>query len=566
MGTWAKIKRSGPLYADNGLIMESKDVFISHASEDNELVRKIYDKFAEEKVSCWLDIADINPNGEFFAEKITQALRETKVFLLILTPNSNQSGHVANEIAMAFDRHLPFVIYNKNVSIQDFSDSMAYFLSTKQFFDATGKDEDDTIAEIVKQVKSRLADITYNFKLESVPCERKQMFGSMPEETVILPAAKPDKETAEAFAKAKKIAIGKKLGLCFAAFAALAGLIAAVCSGPTYRTPNFKVGEIMSFGNYHGKPMLWVYAGHDRSTDLAKFITRSLYAVKPFATAQSGRYQFDSQGVKDTFVSGATVAERQKQFSDKQFKEMYGSSSYLDSTLRIWLNSADTKVDYGNLSPIPANIDSIHDQRYLTPDTIDRLNEVGFLQGFSDDEKAMLVPVKSSFLLTKDNRGQALNANSEEGADEPQQWTYTKYLSDTDYASDANKTFYVRKFQNIAHGYYYYGEVSDLVTIPSLQEIVEFFDNPKLGLQYNVQNDQNVMDITHSWWTRTPCGYANYTVCAVRPSDTGMSALLAEPVQVSSLVPVRPTISVNTNDIKCSGSGLKDDPYVCVLK
>lgn len=545
--------------------MESKDVFISHASEDNELVRKIYDKLAEEKVSCWLDITDLNPNGEFFAEKITQALRETKVFLLILTPNSNQSGHVANEIAMAFDRRLPFVIYNKNVSIQDFSDSMAYFLSTKQFFDASGKDEDDTIAEIVKQVKSRLADIVYNFKLEAAPVERKQMFSSMPEETVILPAAKPDKENTDALAKKQRVTLGKKIGLGFAALAAFVGMIAVLCSGPTYRTPNFKVGDILSLGNYHGKPMFWVYAGHDRSTDLAKFITRSLYAVKPFATAQSGHYQFDSQGIKDTFISDATVSERRKQFSDKQFTEMYGSSSYRDSTLRLWLNSADTKVDYGNLSPIPANIDFIHDQRYLTPDTIDRLNEVGFLQGFSDDEKAMLVPVKSSFLLTQNNRDQAINAKHEEGADEPQQWTYTKYLEDTDYASDANKTFYVSKFRNIARGYYYYGEISDLVTVPSLQEIVDYFDNPKLGLQYNVQNDQNVMDITHSWWTRTPCGYANYTVCAVRPSDTGMSALLAEPVQVSSLVPVRPTISINTDAIKCSGSGIADDPYVCVL-
>ena len=47
-----------------------RDFFLSHASEDKELVRRVYDHLRIQEFTCWFDEAEILP-GDSFVDKVS---------------------------------------------------------------------------------------------------------------------------------------------------------------------------------------------------------------------------------------------------------------------------------------------------------------------------------------------------------------------------------------------------------------------------------------------------------------------------------------------------------------
>lgn len=70
--------------------------FISHSSKDNQFALKIAELLAELGVDVWIDLANIR-GGTNWGEEIQQALDDSDVMLLILSPDSMQSQNVRDE-------------------------------------------------------------------------------------------------------------------------------------------------------------------------------------------------------------------------------------------------------------------------------------------------------------------------------------------------------------------------------------------------------------------------------------------------------------------------------------
>ncbi|MEW6211423.1 MAG: toll/interleukin-1 receptor domain-containing protein [Acidobacteriota bacterium] len=75
-------------------------VFISHTRKDTDLARKVAAVLKEAGLDVWFDANEILP-GENWAEKISDALKESEAMVVLLTPEALESNSVQWEIGYA---------------------------------------------------------------------------------------------------------------------------------------------------------------------------------------------------------------------------------------------------------------------------------------------------------------------------------------------------------------------------------------------------------------------------------------------------------------------------------
>jgi|SRR5256885_2184832 len=85
-------------------------VFISHSSKDEVLVRRIADVLKASGMDVWDDTREIMP-GENYAEKVAQALKESEAMIVLLTSEGINSKWMRWEIEYALGR----AAFNKRV-------------------------------------------------------------------------------------------------------------------------------------------------------------------------------------------------------------------------------------------------------------------------------------------------------------------------------------------------------------------------------------------------------------------------------------------------------------------
>jgi eukaryotic-like serine/threonine-protein kinase len=88
----------------------SKDVFISHATEDQTTAAEVCALLEHRGVECWIAPRDVAP-GKVWDEAILDAIESTRVFLLILSTHANASPFVKNEVNRAFAQQKPIVAF-----------------------------------------------------------------------------------------------------------------------------------------------------------------------------------------------------------------------------------------------------------------------------------------------------------------------------------------------------------------------------------------------------------------------------------------------------------------------
>ena len=127
----------------------ARHVFISFASEDLELARRVVERLDRSGFRCWISERDIEP-GASYPAAITSAVVASGALVLLLTESANASPHVRREIELAFNNRTPTLPVRIS-GVQPSAD-LEYFLSTTQWFDA-GSTVDD--ADFTK-IESRL--------------------------------------------------------------------------------------------------------------------------------------------------------------------------------------------------------------------------------------------------------------------------------------------------------------------------------------------------------------------------------------------------------------------------
>jgi hypothetical protein len=103
------------------------DIMVSYSSEDAAIANQIVSTLEERGYSCWIAPRNVNTGEEWMGE-IMRAIRECKVFLLILTQNANISRQVIRELTNADNHQKPIICFQpERLTL---SDSILFFLSS----------------------------------------------------------------------------------------------------------------------------------------------------------------------------------------------------------------------------------------------------------------------------------------------------------------------------------------------------------------------------------------------------------------------------------------------------
>ena len=93
------------------------EIFFSYSRSDSEFVGQMADELQARGVDVWVDTGEILA-GEAWRHSIVEAIRNCKVFIIVLSPNSVASENVTKELTLAeqYDKRvLPLVIENVEI-------------------------------------------------------------------------------------------------------------------------------------------------------------------------------------------------------------------------------------------------------------------------------------------------------------------------------------------------------------------------------------------------------------------------------------------------------------------
>ena len=110
------------------------EVFISFSSRDRNVALNICKFLEDNGISCWIAPRNVDA-GTNYATQIVSAIKRCRVFVLAASVNTNESGHVSNEVSLAFDNKKPIIPFK----IEDFCASKLK-TSNPNFLDAISKE------------------------------------------------------------------------------------------------------------------------------------------------------------------------------------------------------------------------------------------------------------------------------------------------------------------------------------------------------------------------------------------------------------------------------------------
>ena len=114
--------------------MESeKIVFISYSSKEMETAVRVCNYLEEQGIVCWIAPRNIEA-GANYASQIVAAIRRCDTLVMLASESTNVSGHVSNEVSIAFDNKKNIIPFK----LQDieFTDEYLYFLGRKHWIEA----------------------------------------------------------------------------------------------------------------------------------------------------------------------------------------------------------------------------------------------------------------------------------------------------------------------------------------------------------------------------------------------------------------------------------------------
>ena len=123
-----------------------KKVFICHSSQDKEIADIICSSLENAGIGCWIAPRDI-PYGSDWAGTITDAIKASRVFVFLLTKNSNNSHQCPKEINIADNSNIPMICITGDNVVPN--STLEYYFSSKQ----------QAIMIDVSQIKMRMEQI-----------------------------------------------------------------------------------------------------------------------------------------------------------------------------------------------------------------------------------------------------------------------------------------------------------------------------------------------------------------------------------------------------------------------
>ena len=110
-------------------------IFISYSSKELEIASKVCDYLERNGILCWIAPRNVDAGGNY-ASQIVRAIKQCDVLVLLASRSTNASGHVSNEVSIAFDNKKTIIPFK----LQDFefTDEYLYFLGRKHWIETRG--------------------------------------------------------------------------------------------------------------------------------------------------------------------------------------------------------------------------------------------------------------------------------------------------------------------------------------------------------------------------------------------------------------------------------------------
>ncbi|WP_298500906.1 toll/interleukin-1 receptor domain-containing protein [uncultured Methanobrevibacter sp.] len=134
------------------------DIFISYSTKDKVTADAICHILEQNKMRCWIAPRNI-VSGKPYAEEIMDAIKATKIVVLVFSSNSQASQFVNNEINIAFSNNKPIISFKIDESMPE--RELEYFLKTNHWLDAY-PNPDEVFGTLVKDASRLIGDETAN--------------------------------------------------------------------------------------------------------------------------------------------------------------------------------------------------------------------------------------------------------------------------------------------------------------------------------------------------------------------------------------------------------------------
>lgn len=157
-----------------------KDVFISYKTEEENEANWVKSTLETNGISCWMAPSCI-PGGSSYALEIPQAIKQAKVFVLILSSKAQSSQWVSKEVDLAINEGkiiLPFML--ENCALKD---DFNFYLTNVQRYTAY-ENKAAAIEKMLKEIKALTGhsdnEIPVEVKEKEVEIQNMQSTDSKP--------------------------------------------------------------------------------------------------------------------------------------------------------------------------------------------------------------------------------------------------------------------------------------------------------------------------------------------------------------------------------------------------
>lgn len=129
--------------------MDAKDIFISYKSEEYDVALWIKNTLESKGISCWMAPESIS-GGASYASEIPAAIKNCKVFVIVLSAKAQESIWIPRELDQAINankRIMPFMVENCGLK----SDFEFYLSNVQRYYAYLGKE--DTMERMLLDIK-----------------------------------------------------------------------------------------------------------------------------------------------------------------------------------------------------------------------------------------------------------------------------------------------------------------------------------------------------------------------------------------------------------------------------
>lgn len=112
---------------------EQHVVFISYSTKNSDVANKICYLLEQNGLPCWIAPRNIS-SGRVYINEIADAIKSTKIVVLVYSKFSQESKYVNNEIQMAYSHNKPLISFN--IDDSEPKKELEYFLKVSQWLPA----------------------------------------------------------------------------------------------------------------------------------------------------------------------------------------------------------------------------------------------------------------------------------------------------------------------------------------------------------------------------------------------------------------------------------------------